>query len=149
MSKSNYFETAFLKLIFYAEPILGLADDAAIAPVTSLSVALHTADPGEAGVQSNSEIVYTGYVRKAVARDNTAWLVSGSNAYPINTIEFNVMSGGLGGIAKFASVGDGITDNILWSGPISPNLNVVNGVIPRLKGLAWFASGQASSIAEE
>src|SRR5688572_20176837 len=140
MSKSDYFENAFLQLIFNAVAIDGLADNAALSPVTHLTVALHTADPGEDGTQATNEIVYTGYARVEVIRDTTGWLVSGSNAYPINPVEFPEMTGGAGGIATHASAGDGITDHILWSGPITPNLNIVNGVIPRLKGLAWFAS---------
>lgn len=148
MSKSDYFENAFLKLVFNAESILGLADDAAVAPLTTLAVALHTADPGEAGLQSTSEIVYTGYSRVDVARDATGWLVSGSNAYPLNNVEFPEKTGGTGGVATHASVGDEV-GHILWSGPITPNLNcTANGVVPRLKGLSWFASGQASNVGE-
>lgn len=149
MSKSDFFENAFLKLVFNAEPIVGLADNAALAPITHLEVALHTADPGEAGDQTTNEIVYTGYDRTQVIRTAAGWLVSGSNAYPVNPVEFPEMTGGAGGIVTHASVGDGITDHILWSGPVTPNINVVNGVIPRLKGLSWFASGQASNVAED
>lgn len=149
MSKSDYFEDAFLKLVFNATPIVGLADNAAVSPLTTLSVALHTADPGEAGLQSTSEIVYTGYDRVDTLRDATGWLVSGGNAYPVNAVEFPEKLGGVGGVATHASVGDAV-GHILWSGPITPNLNcTANGVVPRLKGLSWFASGQASSVGEQ
>ena len=68
MSKSNTFETELLALIFNATAIADLAENDATAPLTNLYVALHTADPGEAGVQNTSETAYTGYARVAVAR---------------------------------------------------------------------------------
>ena len=73
MSKSNVFENDLLKLIFNATPIAGLADNAASSPVTNLYLALHTADPGEAGDQTTSEISYTGYTRLAVLRTSGGW----------------------------------------------------------------------------
>lgn len=145
MSKSDFFENAFLKLIFNATPISGLADDAAVGALTHLPVALHTADPGEAGNQATSEIVYTGYARVEVIRDDTGWLVSGSNAYPVDPVEFGEMTAGAGGTVTHASVGDGL-GNILWKGPVTPNISVVNGVIPRLKG---FSDTPQSVISED
>lgn len=146
MSKSNYFENAFLKLIFNAVAMDGLAENDASSPVTDLVVALHTADPGEGGTQATSEIVYTGYVRKTVVRSALGWLVSGSNAWPVDPVEFAEMTAGAGGVVTHASVGDGITDHILYSGPVTPNINVVNGVRPRLKG---FSQSPPSVITEE
>lgn len=135
MSKSNYFENALLQLIFNAVAIDGLAQDDTTSPVTDLVVALHTADPGEGGTQLTSEIVYTGYARVLVPRDATGWLVSGSNAWPVDTIVFGEMTAGAGGVVTHASVGDGISDRILYKGTVTPNINVVNGVIPRLKSV--------------
>lgn len=147
MSKSNYSENAYLRLVFNAETVTGIARDAA-SPVTHLEVALHTADPGEAGDQSVNEIVYNGYGRKLVARTAAEWLVSGSNAIPINDIVFGEMLSGAGGSATHASVGDGF-NNIFYSGPITPNINVIAGVRPILNGLSWMASGQNSVITED
>lgn len=48
MSKGNTFELDFLKLVFNATAIANIADNAASSPLTSLYLALHTADPGEA-----------------------------------------------------------------------------------------------------
>jgi hypothetical protein len=146
MSKSNYSENAYLRLVFNADTITGIARDAAD-PVEDLVVALHTADPGEDGNQLTNEIVYTGYQRKLVARTAEEWLVSGSNAIPVHDIVFGEMVSGAGGIATHASVGDG-DDNILYVGPITPNINVIAGVRPVLTGLDWMASGQNSVITE-
>ena len=52
MSKGNTFELDLLALIFNATAIANIADNAAASPLTSLYVALHTADPGEAGSQT-------------------------------------------------------------------------------------------------
>jgi hypothetical protein len=132
-SKSAYFENKMLLLTFNAVGIDGLAENDSSSPVTDLVVALHTADPGEGGNQSTNEIVYTGYVRKLVPRTAAGWTVSGSNAWPVNPIEFGEMTGGAGGVVTHASVGDGISDHILYRGPVTSNITVVNGVIPRLK----------------
>jgi len=146
MSKSNYFENAWLQLVFNAVAIDGLAQNDGTSPVTDLVVALHTADPGEGGTQTTSEIVYTGYARQNVVRDATGWLVSGSNAWPVNPVVFGEMTAGPGGLVTHASVGDGISDRILYKGTVTPNINVVNGVIPRLKG---FSQSPPSVVTEE
>ena len=46
----------------------------AASPLTSMYLALHTADPGELGnSQSTSEIAYTGYARVAIARSSSGF----------------------------------------------------------------------------
>ena len=135
MSKSDTFENDFLKLILNGTAIANLADNAASSPLTQLYVALHTADPGEAGTQSTSEISYTGYGRVAVARTGGGWVVTGSSASPASNVDFGEMTGGTGGTATHASVGvaaSGAT-KILWSGALSPTIVVANGVTPRIK----------------
>ena len=88
MSKSNTFETDILALLFNATPIANVADNAATSPLTSLFVALHTADPGEAGVQNTTEAAYTGYARVAVARTSGGWTVSAGSVSPKANIDF-------------------------------------------------------------
>lgn len=78
MSKSDTFESDWLKLIFNATPIANLADNAASSPLTNLYLALHTADPGETGTEVTNETTYTNYVRVAVARTTGGWTVSGT-----------------------------------------------------------------------
>jgi hypothetical protein len=108
MSKSDTFENDLLKLIFNAVAIANLADNAASSPLTTLYVALHTADPGEAGTQATSEISYTGYARVAVARTSGGWTVTAASVSPV---------------ADIAS-------KILYSGALSPNIVVTTGVTP-------------------
>ena len=81
MSGSNSFENDILLLLFNNTNIANIGDATGVRGSTvvgSLFVALHTADPGEAGTQATSETTYTGYARVAVARSVAGWTVSGT-----------------------------------------------------------------------
>jgi hypothetical protein len=133
MSKADVFENDFLKLIFNATAIANIADNAASGPLTNLYVSLHTSDPGEAGDQTTNETSYTSYARVAVARTSGGWTVSGSTVTPVSNITFPQCTGGSATITHFAigtaSSGAG---KILYSGTVTPNLSVSNGVTPIL-----------------
>ena len=133
MSKSNTFENDWLKLIFNATAIANLADNAASSPLTNLYVSLHTADPGEAGNQSTSEISYTSYARVAVARTSGGWTVTNNSVSPVANIDFPAATGGSGTITYFgvgsASSGSGV---LYYSGTVTPSISVTSGVTPRL-----------------
>ena len=81
MSKGNTFENDFLKLIFLGTAIADIAENDTTGPLTSLVLALHTADPGEAGTQTTSEANYGAYVRKTVLRATAGFKVTGNTAY--------------------------------------------------------------------
>src|ERR1700675_3571021 len=101
MSKSDTFEADWLKLIFNATAIANLADNASGAPLTNLSVALHTADPGNGGNQTTNEATYTSYARVSVARTAGGWSITGTNpasASPVATISFPACTGGTNAI---------------------------------------------------
>lgn len=132
MSKTNTFENDILKLIFQAVAIAGLADNAASSPVTNLSVALHTADPGEAGDQTTNEVSYTGYARVNVIRDATGWTVTGNSVSPAADIVYPPSTGGTGGVVTHLSVGTGVSNKALYSGTVTPNITVASGVTPKL-----------------
>jgi hypothetical protein len=135
MSKSNAFETDLLGLIFNGTAISTIADNAASSPLTNLYLALHTADPGEAGNQSTSEISYTGYSRVAVARTSGGWTITGNSVSPVAAIEFGEMTGGAGGTVTHASIGTASTGTgkILYKGGLTPTIAVALGVLPRIK----------------
>jgi len=136
MSKGNTFESDILKLIFNATPIADLAADDQSSPATTLTVALHTADPGEAGTQSTSETAYTGYVRVTVARTTGGWTVSGTAptvVSPVANIDFGECTAAAGGAITHFSVGTGVANLLLYSGTVTPNITMAVGVIPRLK----------------
>jgi hypothetical protein len=133
VSKGNTFENDLLKLIFNATAIADIADNDATSPLTNLQVGLQTGDPGEAGDQTTSETTYTSYARVAVARTTGGWTVTANSVSPVANIDFPAGTGGSGtvthGIIGTASSGAG---KILYSGTVTPNIAVGNGVTPRL-----------------
>lgn len=134
MSKGNTFENDLLKLIFNATAIANLADNAATSPLTNIYVSLHTADPGEAGDQTTSEISYTGYARIAVARTTGGWTVTANSVSPVANIEFGAMTGGAGGTVTHVGIGTAASGagKLLYSGAVTPNLSITTGSTPRL-----------------
>jgi hypothetical protein len=125
MSKSNAAEVDFLNYVF-----LGTRPswDAA----TDLYIALHTANPGDAGDQTTSEATYTGYARKSVPRDGTNWLVtSGDPSTASNKIlqQFVACTGGTSAVTYF-SVGTATSGagKILYSGQLSAPRTISDGI---------------------
>ena len=133
MSKSDTFENDLLKLIFNATAIANLADNAASSPLTNLYVALHSADPGEAGNQSTNEVSYTSYARVAVPRNSTGFTVTGSSVSPVNDVNFPTATGG-SVTATYFSIGTAASGagKILYSGTLSPAIVISTGVPPVL-----------------
>lgn len=132
MAKSSAFDNDLLKLIFTAAAIANIADNAATAPLTSLFVALHTADPGVGGTQATSEATYTGYARVAVTR-GAGFTVTGASVSPAANITFPAATAGANTITFF-SIGVAVSGatKILYSGAVSPSIAVSAGVTPVL-----------------
>lgn len=131
MSKSNAFENSLLLLIFNATAIADLAEDDTTSPATTLTVSLHTADPGEGGDMTTNECAYTSYARATVARTAGGWTVTGNSVSPVANIDFPQATGGSETVTHFG-VGTGVADNLMYSGTVTPNIAVSNGVTPRL-----------------
>jgi len=143
MSASNAFENAVALLLFNNTAIANYGDAPGIlgsAAAGSLFVALHTADPGEAGSQTTSEATYTGYARVAVARSGAGWTVSGTaptQAANAAAVTFGLDTVGSETITYF-SVGRDTSGagQILASGILTASLAVSPGITPS------FAIGQ-------
>ena len=133
MSKGNTFENDLLLLIFNGTAIANIADNAASSPLTNFYVALHTADPGEAGNQTTSECAYTSYARVAVARTSGGWTVSGNQVVPASIISFPQATGGSETATHF-SIGTASsgTGKILYSGIVTPNISISTGITPQI-----------------
>lgn len=131
-SFGDTFENDLLKLIFQATAIADIADNDATSPLTNLYVSLHTADPGEAGSQTTSEISYTGYARVAVARTSGGWTVTNNVVTPTAEVTFGQMTAGTGGTVTHIMVGTASsgTGKQLCRGALSPNIAVTAGVTP-------------------
>jgi hypothetical protein len=135
MSKGDTYENDLLKLIFNATPIANIADNAASSPLTNLFLSLHTADPGETGNQTTSEVAYTGYVRKPVARTSGGFTVTGSSVSPAANVDFDECTASPGSPVTHMAIGTLVsgTGKILYKGTVTPNITMAVGTIPRLK----------------
>ena len=134
MSMSNASETNLLNLLFNNTDWANVGGAAGLqnsATAGSFYVALHTADPGEAGTQSTSEVSYTGYARVAVARSAGGFTVSGNQVSNTATVQFGECTAG-SSTAGFFSVGlaaSGAGD-ILYSGSLSASRAISAGITP-------------------
>jgi hypothetical protein len=137
MTIADVTELNILKLVFNATTWANYAINASASPETNIVVALHTADPGDAGTQSTSEAAYGSYARVNVARTTGGWTASGTapaQVVPVAAITFPASSGSGSTITHFSTgkSGGGATD-ILWSGTVTPNIAVgASGITPQL-----------------
>ena len=136
MSKGDTFENDLLKLIFNGTAIANIADNAASAPLASLYVAAHTADPGEGGTMATNECTYTGYnagARPSVLRTSGGWTVTGNSVSPVAAISWGACTAGTNTITHM-SVGVAASGaaKILYKGTVTPNISVSAGVTPQL-----------------
>lgn len=133
MSIADVSENNIMKLLFNATPWANIADNAAASPLTQLAVALHSADPLDTGNQSTSEIAYGAYARVNVNRNSGGWTVTANSVSPAASIDFPAGTSGSGTVTNFSvgKTGGGATD-ILFSGTVTPNITVGNGITPRL-----------------
>lgn len=132
MSLGNTFENDLSKLIFQATAIANIADNASSSPLTSLYLALHTGDPGEAGDQTTSEATYTSYARIAVARTAGGWTVSANVTTNAALAQFPQCTGGSNTITHVSiGVASSGASKILVSGALSASLAVSNLIQPQ------------------
>jgi hypothetical protein len=142
MSKADTFENELLLLIFNNTGIALIGDATGIRNAStagSLFVALHTADPGESGSQTTSEIAYTSYARVSVARSSAGWTVSGNSVTNAAAIAFPAATGGSGTATHFSvGVAASGTSKALYKGALTASLAISSGITPQ------FAIGQLS-----
>lgn len=134
-SIGDTFENDIMKLIFNATAIANIADNAASSPLTNLECSLHTADPGEAGSQTTSEVTYTSYARVAVPRTSATpgFAVTANSVSPTAAITFPAGTGGSGTVTH-GGIGTAHTSTgkLLFSGTVTPNIVTGNGITPSL-----------------
>lgn len=146
MSMSNAAEQALLDLLFLNVDWANVGDAAGLqnsATAGSFYVALHTADPGEAGNQTTSEAAYTSYARVAVARTSGGWTRVGSTISNTALVQFPQCTGSSSTITHFSVGTDSSgTGQIIVSGALSSSLAVSTGIQPQ------FAAGELSTTAD-
>jgi hypothetical protein len=132
MATGNTWRNDVLRLYFLGASVPNVADNAASAPFTAHTIALHTADPGSGGPQTVGETAYGGYARKTVPRNTAGWVVTGNSVSPAVDIDFDLCTGSPGAPITHWSIsrGGGIVD---YSGPLVTPVTMEAGKIPRVK----------------
>ncbi len=133
MSMSNASETALLNLLFKNTAWANVGDASGLQPSAaagSFYIALHSADPGEAGDQTTSEVSYTGYARVAVAR-GAGFTVAADAVSNAATVQFGECTAGSATVTHF-SVGtaSGGAGSIIYRGALSASRSVSAGITP-------------------
>lgn len=141
MSKSDYFENALLDLIFNGTAIPDIAQDDGSSPAVNLTIALHTASPGESGDQTTNEATYSGYARQSVSRSSGGFTVSGNQVTFNSDVTFPASATTAAQTITHFSIGTGVGDKMLYFGTVSPNISVDIGFQPVLSS--------ASSVTED
>jgi len=136
MRKSNTWENEMLQLLFNNVNSTLHGDAGGLRGSVAAGqywISLHTADPGEAGTQSTSEIAYTGYARVGVNRASGAggFTVANDTAAFASNVTFPQGTGGSGTATHFglgcSQTGAG---KLLYKGAITPSIVCGNGVTP-------------------
>lgn len=131
MPKGAAWRNDLLKLYFHGSSIPTIADNAALSPFSSHTVALHTADPGVGGSQLTNETAYTGYSRALVPRNGSGWNVLGNVVSPAAGIAFPQCTGSPGPTLTHWSVSRG-GGTIDYVGPIKVPILMATLVVPLL-----------------
>lgn len=121
VAKSNGFENTLLRHIFLNEALANIGNGAGLQPAGAagnFTLALHTADPGEAGDQTTNEANYTSYARVNVARSGSGWTVTGNAAANAALVQFPTATGGNNTIT-YVSIGSGVNDEIIYRAPVT------------------------------
>lgn len=134
MSKSNTFENELLALLFNNTDIADIGDAAGLqnsAVAGSFYIALHTADPGEAGTAATSEAAYGSYARVAVARSGAGWTVSGATATNAAQILFPECTSGSETITYVSiTTASSGASKIIYSGALTASRGISSGITP-------------------
>lgn len=124
MSFSNTAETAINSYIFKGTAVSWQAN-------TDLWLALHTADPGEAGSAITSETAYTSYARVALDRA-TELTVSGATVENAVLAQFPISTGGSSTVTHISIVTSASgAGTIIVSGALNASQTIVTGNQPQ------------------
>lgn len=109
----------------------------------SVYVALHNADPGEAGNQETNETNYTNYARQRLYRAD-GWVDGGSTFSNRLLLQFPLCGEAQGDTITHVSIGESVSgaNQIFYSGPLNAPLTVQHLIQPQ------FAPG-ALTVSED
>lgn len=140
---SDSAENSLLLLIFNNTNWANVGDATGLRGSTaagSFYIALHTADPTDAGAQNASEATYTGYARVAVARTSGGFTVSSDTVSNAAAITFGACTAGTNTITHF-SIGVASSGATVIVGVGTCSLSVSTGITPQ------FAIGALTAVA--
>ena len=143
MAKGSTYQGQLLKLLLNATAIANVADNAASAPLTNLSISLHTADPGEGNLQSNNEVAYAAYNRINTSRTSAAlvgWSITSASgnctASPLQAVTFPQVTSAGSSLSVITHFGVGSSSGaggyIFYKGTVTPNITLGQNVTPSL-----------------
>ena len=126
MSKSNTTENDILKMILKGT-------DPSWRAGATIYLALHTADPGDAGTAVTSEATYTSYSRVALTK-SSAWTDGGSSFSNAALIQVPKCTGGTNDLTHFSLVTTSSgAGQIIYSGALGSTLSVSNNIQPQFE----------------
>lgn len=133
MPLADTFENDLMLLVFNNTNAALIGDATGLRGSTtagSLFIALHTADPADAGSQVTSEATYTGYARVAVARSGAGFTVTANAVANAAAVAFAACTAGSNTITHFSvGVAASGASKTLWYGTTN-SLVVSAGVTP-------------------
>lgn len=140
MSLTNAAEANLLNLLFLNVDWANIGDAGGLqnsAAAGSFYISLHTADPGEAGTQSTSEVAYTGYARVAVNRTGSGWTLTAQTITNTALVQFPQCTGGTATATHFG-IGTDLSGagNLLMKGALTSSLSISNGIQPQFAAAA-------------
>lgn len=129
-SKRDAFETDILELVFNNTALANIGNAGGLQPSSaagSLYIALYTVAPTDS--TAGTECTYTGYARKAVARD-AAWTVAGNNCSNASAITFDECTVGSEEAVAFAIMTALTAGDMLYWGDLTSSLAISPGITP-------------------
>lgn len=138
MAKSTLTCDKILALIFNATAWADIAENDTSAPLTSLYLSLHTADPGVGNSQLTNESAYTNYTRIAVLRTTGGWAVPSSGSTENVALVQFPQCGVTGSTVTHVAIGTASSGagNVLYAGALSAPLAVANTIQPQFSAAA-------------
>ncbi len=135
MGTSTSNANSWLLLMFNTTTFANYAINATASPETNIHCGLNTADPGAGGTMATNEVAYTTYARVNITRASGAGgFTVTSNAVSNQAVTTFGACTALTSTATHMCWGKtgGGAALILWSGTVTPNIAISNGVTPSL-----------------
>ena len=140
MSMTNAAEANLLSLVFLNNNWGGIGDSTGLRNSSAsgnLFISLHTADPGETGIQTTNETGYTSYNRVPVSRSTSGFTITGQTITNADLVQFPQCTGGTSTVTHFGigtdSAGGGY---LILKGALTSPLSVSNGIQPQFAASA-------------